>query len=312
MKLVHTSAPEGRTPNLDDEALSWVVRLTSGDANEDEQAAFRTWRDQSTDHAAALARARTLWAQVGTAVPRARGAPAPGGRRRWAAALSAAASLVLCISLGNAYLSDWRYDHSTDQGERRTVVLPDGSRMILAGGSAVDVTFDDGVRSIDLARGRALFEVVHDRTRPFVVRASGHLVRDIGTVFDVAHAGAGVDVTVSEGAVEVSANEKRTLMTRDHSVTLVGGRTGPIRTVDAAASIAWTRGRLILEDKSLREIVAAIRPHYQGRLFLLNRSADDRRMSVVVDLDHVDDWLAGLAVTENVRLHRIGSWTVLT
>lgn len=311
LRIVHTSAPGLQTSNLDDEALSWVVRLTSGEAGEVEHDEFRVWRDQSAEHAAALARARVLYAQVGSALPRSRGRRAGAGRR-WTDALAVAASLALCVSLGDAYLSNWRYDQATEAGERRTVRLPDGSRMIMAGDSAANIRFEGGVRTIELARGRAAFSVVHDKARPFVVHADGHKVRDIGTVFDVAHGATGLDVTVVQGSVEVATDERRLLLTQDQAVTMAERRVGTVRPVDATTSTAWMRGRLIVEDQPLSTILSTLAPHYGGRVLLLNNEVGRKRLSAVIDLDHIDHWLTGLAQTKAARLTRLGGLTILT
>ena len=56
--------------DLDREATTWVVRLTSGEATPDDEDAFRRWRDQSPLHGEALARARRLWLQMSLAFER--------------------------------------------------------------------------------------------------------------------------------------------------------------------------------------------------------------------------------------------------
>jgi len=50
------------------EAIQWVVRLTSGETNPADRAAFRRWKAQNPQHAAALHHALNLWLGVGRAL----------------------------------------------------------------------------------------------------------------------------------------------------------------------------------------------------------------------------------------------------
>jgi hypothetical protein len=59
-------------------------------------------------------------------------------------------------------------------------------------------------RDIRLVRGEALFEVAHDKARPFVVAANDTAVRAVGTAFAVRLEATQVDITVTEGVVEVA------------------------------------------------------------------------------------------------------------
>ena len=128
---------------------------------------------------------------------------------------------------------------------------------------------------------RRRLEVASGARCPFVVRVDGHVVRDLGTVFDVAHVDGGVGVTVAEGLVEVSSDEKRAVLSPDQAIRLAAGGLGKVRRVDDAASIAWTRGRLMLENRTLDEILSTLTPHYGGRIVILNGTEGKRRLSVV-------------------------------
>ena len=95
-------------------------------------------------------------------------------------------------------------DHMTATAEQRRVQLADGTVVLLAPESAIDVAYGEGARRVRLLKGRAYFEVAADR-RPFAVQAREVEARDIGTAFDVGLDARGVDVAVREGIVDVSA-----------------------------------------------------------------------------------------------------------
>lgn len=313
LRLVHSSPDDRERRSIDDEALRWVVLLTSGESTEIDHAAFRAWRDQSVQHAQALARARTLWVQVGAALPNVQSGQRPP--RTFfgnASALAMAASLLLCFGLGSRYVSTWQYDQVTATGERRVIRLDDGSRMILSGDTALNVNFNGAERRIELARGEGLFQVAHGDPRPFVVDADGHSVRDIGTVFNIEHRADDVQVVVVEGAVEAASGDKRAVLKAGEGVGIGAEGLGTVGPVNILVETAWSGGRLVVQNQTLEQILNALEPHYPGSIFLLNKEAGQRRLSVVIDLERIDDWLAGLAKIRAIQMKRLGKVVILT
>jgi transmembrane sensor len=99
--------------------------------------------------------------------------------------------------------------YTTAVGQRDSVRLPDGTRVLL--GPATTLTLERGygaMRRLVTLDGDAYFEVPHDSTRPFVVRAGPATVHDLGTAFALRRVGPeGVAVAVTQGAVRLSAAE---------------------------------------------------------------------------------------------------------
>jgi transmembrane sensor len=313
IRLVRSDRPP-EIERADDEALEWVVRLTSGETTSEEHERFRRWRDRDTLNAEALVRARALWVQLGTAVPEIeqRREKALDRWRRMGRFLPIAASLLLTVGLGHEYLHVWRFDQVTRSGERQTSTLPDGSSVTLAPETALNERYDDKERRIVLARGRAFFTVNHDSSRPFVVETANAQIRDIGTAFDVAlPRGGATRIVVAEGVVEAGHDDQQVRLTANRALDVTDGGVGQVRAINAAAETAWTHGRIVISDRPLQEIVAAITPYYPRRIVLLNRAAAERRMSAAIDVDKVDEWLASLESTQAVRLTTLPGLLIL-
>lgn len=98
-----------------------------------------------------------------------------------------------------------------DNTEPRTVVLTDGSVVILQPNSTLEYprTFDDSFRQVSVV-GEAFFEVAHDADRPFVVRADAIITRVLGTSFTVRNfvGEENVIVRVKSGKVSVYRTEE--------------------------------------------------------------------------------------------------------
>ncbi|MGQ0539853.1 MAG: FecR domain-containing protein, partial [Gemmatimonadaceae bacterium] len=76
-------------------------------------------------------------------------------------------------------------EFATARGQRATIRLLDGTRVELGYASTLRVApFRAGRRELWL-EGEAIFDVIHDERRPFVVHAANAITQDLGTLFSV-------------------------------------------------------------------------------------------------------------------------------
>ena len=213
---------------IEAEAFAWVVKLDSGEVSSEDHAAFREWRERSQRHRDALMQACDFWGGLDQLShldvlsedrPSAAGeavAPSVVSRRRKAfrpRLFAATAAIVLLVGVA-AIL---RYEgldsteqpqfYSTEVGAQETILLPDGSEVILNTDSRMEVRFSRARRDVRLLQGEAHFEVVSDPDRPFAVLAGNSAVRAVGTAFTVRMFEQNVQVIVTEGSVELHALE---------------------------------------------------------------------------------------------------------
>ena len=141
-------------------------------------------------------------------------------------------------------------DHMTATAEQRRVQLADGTVVLLAPESAIDVVYGEGARRVRLLKGRAYFDVAADR-RPFAVQAGEVEARDIGTAFDVGLDARGVDVAVREGIVDVSVARSGTAARLEGGdwvrVTAAGRVERGRLPADQVAS--WMQGQLVVKNR---------------------------------------------------------------
>jgi transmembrane sensor len=187
-------------------------------------------------------------------------------RRRFVAAGVA----TLFLGAAGAWWIDRRdQTYVSELGQIRRVKLPDGSRMVLNTATEATVRFDKARREIELATGEGLFQVAKDPARPFIVRAGFVSVRAVGTVFAVRTTGQRVDVTVTEGIVElvdnstsgsgvirrVAANERATVM----ETSQVQVQSMP--RAEAERRLAWRDGMVDFAGEPLTAAVEEINRH---------------------------------------------------
>jgi transmembrane sensor len=157
---------------------------------------------------------------------------------------------------------------ASGHGQRLSEHLPDQSLMTLDADSVADVRYTVGERRIELAQGQGLFEVAHNRLRPFRVQAGGVVVTAVGTRFDVQTLDNVAIVTVLEGRVRVAPADLAAAGPTSHAqVEVVAGQRLRIvagklvedpRTINAAQSIAWLDGRLECDEVPLAEVAAEV------------------------------------------------------
>ncbi|OWK71789.1 FecR family protein [Pedobacter sp. AJM] len=102
---------------------------------------------------------------------------------------------------------------STQAGERKKIILSDGSEITLA--PLAKITYPEkflkNSRKVSIIEGEAFFSIAHDEKRPFQVKLPQHLnVSVLGTSFLIRayHARKEVEVIVSTGKVAIKNEDK--------------------------------------------------------------------------------------------------------
>jgi transmembrane sensor len=176
---------------------------------------------------------------------------------RWLAAASVGAFALLLAQFTEVDAPIVR--HGTAIGEQRSVALADGSIVMLNTRSEVEVRMDRSTRHVSLLAGEAMFDVVADRERPFVVQAGSVSLRVLGTKFSVYRTGAMTRLAVVQGTVQLVPGDRLAdAVMVSAGETLVAGRDGilPRGTgVDFETAVAWTDRRLIFNAAPLAQVV---------------------------------------------------------
>ena len=262
------------TDDIDDTAAQWVMRMDRGELGEAGQKQLDAWLEADSRHRGAFIRAQAIWSDMDR-VAAFSGGEVATSPRRWTiasgAGLQRAAAIVVCvialtltsIGVSSRYLLG---RESTDRGETRRLLLDDGSALAMNTASVVQVKFDSGQRRIVLRQGEASFQVAHDEQRPFIVQAGDVSVRAVGTAFNVRMRPAGVEVTVTEGVVDILRTDTPSappLRRVRHNQEVVARLEQPISVEslsDAviARRLAWQEGRLVFEGERLGNAVAEV------------------------------------------------------
>ena len=238
---------------------------------------------------------------------------------RWPA-YAAAAALVIAIGAlvwrGRAPADEpttiAARELTTPVGGRDSLVLPDGSQVILGPGSHLTIAAGYGLAARELSvRGEAYFDVKHDASHPFVVHANGATIRDVGTAFCVhADSTGGVRVSVTSGTVELgrassSPSSTAVLNAGDVGTVSVTGGVVAERGAGSDDDLAWRHGTLIFRDATMAEVREDLRRWYGIELVVRDPAVLRRHMTATfTDRDSIGGVLNAIALLLPATIER--------
>ncbi|WP_337187629.1 FecR domain-containing protein [Phenylobacterium sp.] len=318
-------------------AALWAARLADGQVPQDQQREFQAWLDADPAHEVALFEIIGSWEAVehyaaSAEVMALREAALASARRsfhrhtrrgipRRSVLGLIAATLVLAV-VGAGGLGMWLTPraYETAVGERRVVVLADGSKVSLDAATVVKVRYTGEKRRLWLERGRAKFDVARDPLRPFSVTAANEMVVATGTAFSVELLRDQVRVVLYEGHVMVLDREgggaRRTVAVGPRRVPadqlLAPGRelilpavapaqapavvaAAVVGPTDPVRSLSWEAGQLVFEDEPLGVVVQRMNRYADRPLAVGDQTAANVRVSGVFRAGDTTALLQGLA-----------------
>lgn len=288
------------------EAASWQMRLAEGDA--ELEAEFELWRVDPAN-AAAWDRMLAPWALIGEhanetkmvayrqeALNDAKTTSTALNRdARWRPRRHVLAAATVAAALGIAGYRLWIAppDYATVFGERRTVDLPDGSKVSLDSDSEVTVHYGGNARELHLLKGQARFDVAHDLERPFSVIARDQKVIATGTAFNIDMTQRKVLITLIEGHVVVvdkgapassvtlaeHAPYKALELEAGQQLVALPDKPPSIAPGNIQSAVAWTRGQLVFDDQPLSDVVARVNHYATTPIIIADKSASALRIS---------------------------------
>ncbi len=201
------------------------------------------------------------------------------------------------------------------QGSRTALRLGDGTDVTLGGDSRLTVPpgFGDRLRGVGL-EGTGTFVVAPEQPLVFQVRAKDVVIKAMGTTFTVrAYPDESfVAVRVKEGQVTVQGQQDPRTLTAGQAVMVdaEGAMREPTQQ-EIAEALAWSDGRLIINQKPMREALQHLQRWYALGLVVRDSSILDRPVSMNVSLDSSRNAIAALEQSGNVKFGYEGRVRVL-
>lgn len=320
-------------------ASRWVLAIDEGLSGNDE-ADLKAWLAEEPRHTAVLLEVAEAWdkldslSRLAELFPLQADTPQPARRALWLRPRiwAAAASVLVTVSAALMVFTDVNLPgldrfraaatlaatYETAIGEQKTVLLPDGTEMVLNTDTILRVAYSRDARVLHLTRGELHVNVAEDRARPLSVIAGDKIVQAIGTEFtvqitDEQH----VEVLVTEGKVVVGVQPARVpdapadieppefvppILAQTDSNTVDAGEAvllgvpdeavTPITADEIEVELSWKEGRLIFRSKPLAEALAEVERYTTVEFVLLDDDLRTQTLSGRFRAGDVDTLLA--------------------
>lgn len=305
-------------PQILEEAADWIVRLQSEPDSPGRAAELDRWRARSPAHALAWQRAEAVlgsFQQVPPVLGRQTLKRLSTLERRRVfhtlGLLMVGVPAVLWLERERP-LAPLMADLRTATGEQRTVVLPDGTRLVLNTSSAINVRFDTQTRQLDVLRGEVLIDTAVDvqaPARPFIVRSAQGDMRPVGTRFSVRQLEGVTRLAVFAGAVDVHTTHglvRQVEAGRELSFR-AAGLDGWAEVGDGDA--AWAEGMLLARDMRLVDWAAEL-SRYRPGVIRVSPQVAELRISGAFPLADTDAALTLLLRTRPLSLRSVTRYWV--
>lgn len=309
VRVMHRNGSIKISPVDLEAAAKWHARLASDDAKDIDIEQHMDWLLESPLHAEAYERISQTMRDMEEAKEAARARYASDfddrivkirfreyikrsfeGRSwpRITTVAAAAAALLFIMVVPNTEFYDdpsKQREYVATGNEVVNYKLVDGSKVALFAGAHITVTMAGDARRVNLHSGRAFFDVISDRSRPFFVNAGEQQVRVVGTRFEVLR-GLGFErISVNKGLVAVtnkteagstgSSSVPEALLLEPGVVALYSKEAirPTLLKQDATLIGSWSEGVLAFEKTKLGEVIDQINDLFPERSVRLSEDS---------------------------------------
>jgi len=322
-------SPQRTEDEIQTEATDWFIRLLQNESD-DVHAQCQNWRAADPANDAAFHKAEAAWSaailpgeklaflekaelEVHLRAMERRKRSMRNTRRLGTLALVLFAVLGAGIWLLRPnVLEDLNADFVTARGERRTVILADGTSVLMDADSAIAIAFFSDERKVTLIRGVASFDVAHAST-PFRVVGGGGVVTALGTRFDVRLSGGEGVVILERGKVSVDRQNtsEPVFLSPGEQVHYNASAISKVEPVDLETALAWQHGRFVFYRARLSDVIAEIQRYRPGRIIVASDSLASQLVTGSFMLDNAEASLASLQASVGFQSFSLGPYLTL-
>lgn len=203
------------------------------------------------------------------------------------------------------------FSYETAPGERKTVQLPDGTKVWLSGQTVLTYASNyNGINRCVKLNGEAFFDVMHNAHKPFEVYSGTHIVKVLGTRFKLEARSdeSWVTTVLEEGKVEVTILEKQLKCILlpgqksiyDKKLKELQKRVEP----NIEQYTALTKGQLVFNDEPLHILAQRLEKWY-GVSITVDAAVKDLRFTGTFEKESIDDVLNILSMSKDINYTRV-------
>ncbi|SDL33319.1 ferric-dicitrate binding protein FerR, regulates iron transport through sigma-19 [Catalinimonas alkaloidigena] len=241
--------------------------------------------------------------------------PTTSSARRFPYAAAAAIALLMAVAVGYGWLYyPSQEQYATAYGETRSFTLPDQSVVTLNANSTLRFapSWEVGQAREVWLDGEAYFSVQKQSSSSgavkFVVHTPDLDVEVLGTQFNVAQRASKTQVVLEEGSIRVDlrADTSANILMQPGDLVEYSAESHQLthKVVETSPYVVWKENKLILNNKTIREIAELIQTTYGFTVEIQDSSIADLKLSGTIRSDNVDLILDALAITHGIEYRK--------
>jgi ferric-dicitrate binding protein FerR (iron transport regulator) len=221
------------------------------------------------------------------------------------AALLAGLVLLVSVYLVTAGIGGQKTGRATEYGQLDSLVLPDGSRVVLNAHSKIRYAkeWKKGENREVWLDGEAFFNVVHLNQQQnnilpgerFVVHTDDVDIEVLGTSFNVRNRRGKTEVVLQTGKVKLSfpaGQHKEVVMQPGEMVCFNPAKQLITKEETNPTNYAsWKENKLLLHNPSIHEVIAYLEDNFGKRIQLLDTTLGSRKIEGPIPVSNLDDAL---------------------
>ena len=189
---------------------------------------------------------------------------------------------VTMLIAGGYYVSKMQFINSLSEqyttifipaGQQMRMSLADGSQVQLNSGAKIEypVVFSNKSRIVKLS-GEAMFDVVHDAKRPFIVETFATKIQVHGTKFNVLADKSRnyFSTTLVEGTIQVTnnSNPQETLFMKPYDVVVLADGQLYKKHTDNLRDLGWVEGLIHIKKMPFDELMATFERVFDVKIII--------------------------------------------
>lgn len=226
---------------------------------------------------------------------------------------AAAAVVLLIVSVGIGwwtYQSTTSLTYQTAYGKIQEIHLADGSLVTLNAHSSLRVADRLGEASIREVwlDGEAYFDIAKRKGAKFIVHTLEAQIEVLGTEFNVNTRREQTHVVLQEGKVQLSTVNQSALVMKPGDMAIVTPKSRQIQLKRVQPDLydAWKKSYLILDGKSLTEIIHSLEDTFGVTIKLADTQLTDKTLTGKLRTEIADDCIGNLATILDADVKKDG------
>lgn len=206
---------------------------------------------------------------------------------------------------------------SVPKGERSTVILPDGSTVLINSNSQLKFasSFNSGKRKVMLS-GEAYFNVTHDKSHPFIVETSSLQIEVLGTKFNISsYPNDQLSTTFLEsGKVRISsANAENVILSPNEAFVFnkFSQKSEKIVMNDKRL-MDWTKGVMTINGETIGELAKKIERRFNVTITFMDNAVKEHVYTGSIKDEDLNTVLEAIKFASSIEYERKGNQIILS